>query len=669
MQFYRFNFRLCKLNHMKKTILFTILVALFSVHKAYACHGLPLMSVTATPSSTDITINANSDPATCGCGPYYIEVEVVPLSAAFTGNPPAYTSGSWGSAPWFHSLLDVPGYGPPTWADNCVVEPYTPLVIPFSALCSGITYKWRIRENAAGGGSPSPWSTQQTFTTPGSPASTTLSPSASPSIICYGSSSFLDAFGSTCPGAGTFSWSPSASLSSPSASTTMASPTVTTTYTVTFVDTALSVTYVDSVTVYVNPSLIGSIYSIEASCNGSNGSAYASATGGTPPYTYLWTLTGDTTSYESNLSNSSYDVSITDSVGCTVNLQIVVGDSCNLVWPGDANDDSIADNFDLLDIGVAYGGTGTMRANQSLTWTGRPSADWADTLASGTNYKSVDCNGDGIINMDDTTAVLLNYGLYHTFRWGTPVYNASLPDLRIHFIQDSVASGGGIGIAEIYLGDASVQAANVYGLAFTLNFSAVNIDMQQTGFYPVNSWMGTPGTDLFGADHPDPSGQLGIGIVRTDHTNRTGGGMIGTVYFKTTSNLNGSGNSVVVPFTITNVKLIDANDSVSAVNFINDSVTVYDPMLNSSAGFTIQNLSVFPNPSDDACFVSFTSVQSAAYTIEVLDPLGQVIYSEQVEKANGFIQRKLDLSGQASGFYLVRVSGPNGQSIQKVFRK
>lgn len=652
-------------------ILFTVFLSVFSFQKAFACHGTSLINISVTTSPTDITINADSDPATCGCGPYFMEVEVVPSSAAFSGNAPVWTSGAWGTAPWFHSILNVPGYSAPNWTDNCVQEPYTALVIPFSSLCPGVLYKWRIREIATGNPSGvGPWSAISTFTTPGTPTSQPLNATATPAAICSGNSTLLDAFGGGCSGPGTFSWAPAASVASPSASSTLATPTVTTTYTVTFFDALLSTTFVDSVTVTVSPPIVATGSSIEAGCNASNGTAFVSVTGGISPYTYYWPFTGDTTNFLASLSNSAYDVTITDAIGCIETIQVIVGDSCNPVWPGDVNDDSLADNFDFLDLALAYGANGTTRQNPSIIWNGWPSADWGQVSSSGIDYKFADCNGDGTVDMDDTTAVLNNYGLYHTYRLSQPVYNAALPDLWIQFTQDSVASGGNPGVAQLFFGSPAQQAASIYGLAFTVSFNNQQIDVLNTSFAASSSWLGTPGTDLFGVAHEDTSGQFAIAIARIDHTNRTGDGLIASIYFTSTSNLVGSGNSVAVPFTISNVKVISANDSVIAINTVNDTVTIFDDItLNIPAAGTVNDLQVFPNPSEGMFIINFTSPIVAGYTIEVLNPIGQVVYSEQALHTSGMIRKKIDLSSQPAGLFLVKITGENGAVSQKILKR
>jgi|GEM_PF-2913536 len=58
-------------------------------------------------------------------------------------------------------------------------------------------------------------------------------------------------------------------------------------------------------------------------CNASTGTASAFPTGGTEPYTFLWS-TGATTSTATNLQAGVYHVTITDSIGCILNLEAEV---------------------------------------------------------------------------------------------------------------------------------------------------------------------------------------------------------------------------------------------------------------------------------------------------------------------------------------------------------
>ncbi len=174
----------------KNYICTVILFLLLSIvpESVKACQGAALVNYFVVVGPNGITVNANSSPTVCGCGPYWLETEIICLSAGnFSGNPPVWTSPTWNIYPWYHSLLN--NCIPPLWNDNCVLEPYSTLFIPFTNLCPGATYLLRSRENAAGaGGGPGPWTSTTQFTTPGipvNPSFSVLSSSAS-DTICLG---------------------------------------------------------------------------------------------------------------------------------------------------------------------------------------------------------------------------------------------------------------------------------------------------------------------------------------------------------------------------------------------------------------------------------------------------------------------------------------------------
>ncbi|MBL0053740.1 MAG: SprB repeat-containing protein [Bacteroidetes bacterium] len=68
-----------------------------------------------------------------------------------------------------------------------------------------------------------------------------------------------------------------------------------------------------------------SVSTSAASCNGgNNGSAAAAASGGTAPYSYLWSNGGNTSSI-TGLYPGTYTVTVTDAAGCTTSMSKVVG--------------------------------------------------------------------------------------------------------------------------------------------------------------------------------------------------------------------------------------------------------------------------------------------------------------------------------------------------------
>lgn len=470
--------------------------------------------------------------------------------------------------------------------------------------------------------------------------------------VCYGGYAQL----ACTPGGGmspyVYSWSPVSSLSCGSCASPTAGPLLaTTSYTVTMMD-AMGCTATAGMTVYVDPQISTSMTAVETSCNMSTGSATMTPTGGSGVFAYTWnTAPPQTTSTATGLATGSYVCTVVDANGCLESDTIFVGDSCDFVWPGDANDDAVADNTDILDIGIANGATGTPRANATLNWIGQPSANWGTTLLSGTDYKFVDCNGDGIIDPNDTTAVIQNFGLVHNNRIGQQPYNASLPDLQVVIQPDTLGSGTG-GSLQLMLGTTQVPVSNLYGIAFTLNYDAAQVDPASLGLNLNSSWLGTAGTDMMGVRiTPGTGGQTAVAITRLDHQDRTGSGLLGSMSFQTTSTLTGTGNGTPVAFTVSNVTAISANETTLGLNTLGDTVTVFDNniLLGITENAAASTLQFWPNPTSTSAWLNLPAGKPC--TVELFDATGRKVLSETGVSGNYEIR----CAHLAPGLYECRV--------------
>jgi len=165
-------------------ILFTLILSFVSIQESKACHAIALVNFSVTTNAGSATVNASSDSPTCGCDVYWLDVEVRCIGEAFDAAP--FNPGFWGpldSYPYFQSM----------WMDkdDCVVQPYPAVNIPFTGLCPGVTYQVRARENHHG--EVGPWTASQTFTVPGTLAPLECEVQTSSTTICEGDCVDLDA--------------------------------------------------------------------------------------------------------------------------------------------------------------------------------------------------------------------------------------------------------------------------------------------------------------------------------------------------------------------------------------------------------------------------------------------------------------------------------------------
>ncbi|MFN8308452.1 MAG: T9SS type A sorting domain-containing protein [Chitinophagales bacterium] len=335
------------------------------------------------------------------------------------------------------------------------------------------------------------------------------------------------------------------------------------------------------------------------------------------------------------------------------------------VWPGDADHNGVANNIDLLAIGQAYGKTGAVRAAASINWIGQTATDWSDTLHNGTNLKHTDCNGDGIINANDTTAIMQNYGLIHAKTDDESPFRAGDPTLAVSFSKDTLQAGDTV-VISLWLGDAATPAVNVYGLAFNFSYDAMVIDSPSARFQFVNSWLGNNSNSIHIQKGFKTEGRVSAAITGIDHINRNGYGKIAEfIATITTGNINGKNLKYYLQNAmVDNVKAVDNNGNPVHVNAgsASSKVAYYPTGINDvSAAAQVQ---LFPNPARESCTVRITNEWKGA-SFRIMDVSGR-------EMQKGVLNETINpiaLSSLSSGIYFIEVNHQGLIQIQKLIKQ
>lgn len=83
----------------------------------------------------------------------------------------------------------------------------------------------------------------------------------------------------------------------------------------------------------------------------------------------------------------------------------VTGEAEFIVWPGDANNDGVVDEADVLALGMHWGKTGEARPAASIQWAPQLAQAWSDRPAT-----FADTDGDGRVDHNDLRAISHNFG-------------------------------------------------------------------------------------------------------------------------------------------------------------------------------------------------------------------------------------------------------------------
>ncbi len=317
------------------------------------------------------------------------------------------------------------------------------------------------------------------------------------------------------------------------------------------------------------------------------------------------------------------------------------------VWPGDANNDGYATGDDLFEIGINYGATGTDRDDMTIDWAPKLAQMWMepDTLYwyIMNDLKWTDCNGNGVINDDDTTAVVNNLGLDH------PLNPARLGAGDVPLYLDPAVDYLSIGMNEIpiMLGDDVTSVDEIYGITFTINVDGENIDGYSLKINWDDSWIGTVGETLSLSKNFGATKQVSGSIVRKTRTNTGGSGQIGTLQIVVVDNISGKMelSDVEISFSYANAVMLDRE----TIPMTTETLTI---SAEDNSGITTNEeviTAAYPNPASDMVYFNFNNASPERITIA--DVTGKIMM-DVANVANW--NNGVNISGLAAGNYIIQ---------------
>lgn len=332
------------------------------------------------------------------------------------------------------------------------------------------------------------------------------------------------------------------------------------------------------------------------------------------------------------------------------------------VWTGDTNTDGRSNVWDILPIGLAYEETGPIRGVSNDLWIPQQANEWTNSLevelGQFVNYKHIDANGDGTIDMEDISAIDKNYGLIHAKKGSQKLEDADFA-IVLDFLNDSVSLGDTI-TAHIILSE-SGDTTDIYGLAFSINHNVEDSGTMQVNFPP--SFIGDEDNTI-SLQKNLGNGRIEAAITRTDKKNTGGSGVFGVLSFVMEDFVDGKKKIAAqnIEMDILNVRAINSSGQQVPIIGIGDEAVVEDTSTGIESQIIDYPLNFYPNPVQNTLFIHLDDLQTS--NVELINLIGEKMLSQKI----AINQKTIELSLEEfnSGVYLLQVNTEQGIISKKI---
>ncbi len=323
---------------------------------------------------------------------------------------------------------------------------------------------------------------------------------------------------------------------------------------------------------------------------------------------------------------------------------------CSPVWAGDADDNLIVDGDDWLQLGLANGLWGNIRANASINWVAQPAIDWGSNVGMA-EAKHADCNGDGQVDGGDSLAIIQNYSLTH-LRTANSTVNSGA-DVQL-VPQQATYNVGDLVKIDVVLGNNTTAFTDAYGYFFKIDVGNI-FRAGSLQFTPTNSFLGTNADVWTLSKELAASNQIDIAQVRHNQMGMNGFGKVGEISFILSNN---AGNTSPVLGFVSD-KIINSSNIVIPVTTSAATFNVNPTSVQNNVNYNFA-AKVVPNPVQNQAYLEFELAENSPETqIRVINSLGQVQHNQVLNPLNAGTHRVELQTNLAAGTYFVEIRNQN----------
>lgn len=362
----------------------------------------------------------------------------------------------------------------------------------------------------------------------------------------------------------------------------------------------------------------------------------------------------------------TYNLMTVSELGCVTNNQTTIEITDDCVFPGDTDNNGEVNIFDLFPLGRHFGKSGNARNSISNEWRGFGVRDWGESNSFGQNLKYIDCNGNGQIGIEDTTAILQNFDLqqksHNDFAKGT----ANDPPLLFIPNSDQIGTDELLEL-EVWIGSDLHPVTDLYAIAFETYFSTDLIEGRSISLDYSVSTLGTVGEDMLTAGWVNNvNGRINASMTKIDGVGKSGRIHLLTIRMKSQPLLDSPANFT---FHITDFGATDSTGEDIFFNVDETPTIRIDPdIVGIEKLSTSKPYQIYPTFTQNGFYIEHILPTTSIAEITLFDLSGQRIALplQQTESSLGKFRHYVDLKEKSltTGVYIVELKVED-----KVFRE
>ncbi len=370
-------------------------------------------------------------------------------------------------------------------------------------------------------------------------------------------------------------------------------------------------------------------------CNGGNdGSAMVSASGGTSPYSYLWS-NGQATASSTGLIAGAYTVTVTDANNCTKTSTATLTEPTTITINATSTNASCG-NSDGAASAIAAGGTG----NLAYLWSNSATTTTITGLAAGTYTVSV-TDGNGCTKIATAN-----------------VSSSGAPAAIISNQANILCNGGSNGTATVTASGGATPYTYLWNTTppqttqTATGLSAGNYSVSVTDTSGV-----CPGIASVVISEPALLSSTTSATPDSGSTNGTATayGTGGSTPYSYSWNTSPAQSSVMATGLAAGNYSVTVSDANGCSSTSSATVTTYIGIQSQFITLNSQ-YSVFPNPAEKSIFLSTENLHAGNYELRISNITGQLLFSENFFHPGGNLRKEIDLSKVNSGVNILQVN-------------